>query len=119
MTFYAQGKIKHYTQATPLREIFAAVPEKWLNFPAGEVYNASSADHALYAVVLAAPDYEQLNFLKAIYDGIFPDEDFELALKVIIKLRRLLEVLDWPTSAARERVNLVYLGVLAGRGGKQ
>lgn len=114
--YYAQGKIRQFTRATPLSDIFAAVPERWLKVAAGDVATIAKNDHAIYAVVLAAPNYEQLNFLKALYEETFPDEEFELALKALINRRRLLDVLDWKTEAARERVNLVYLGVMANRG---
>lgn len=112
---FKQGTVKRYHRLTPIGEIFELCPPHWRDIPAGVVWERSQQINALLAVVLQATYGEQIIFLQATYDEFYPDDDVLTAFDAIVHRDRLIEVLDWKSAEARERIVLVYLGVRAGR----
>lgn len=110
--FRASESNRPFTRQTPLGDIFRDCPSHWATMKAGEVADFSKKCNAILAVVLGANWGEQTNFLAAIYDELMPDKAAMLTFKALACRQRLLEVLDWKTQEARERVLLVYAGVV-------
>lgn len=103
-------------RSVQLKDIFTNCPQRFALHCAGEVAACAEKDNGLLGVILSAIAFEQINFLCCIYDEFYPDDDVRTAFKVLVQRRKLTEVLDWRKDACRERVCLVYAGVLAGRG---
>ena len=101
-----------YTKDTPLGFIFKKIAPKWQHVRAGDVYARRQQDNSLLGYVLMACVEEQVNFLAAIWDQFHFDEDIRTAFLAIVKRGRLLDVLDNESKDARERVALVYAGVM-------
>lgn len=112
---YAQGSTYRFTRQTTLGKIFGDCPRHWADYAAGDVAGRSKKCHALLSVILSANCIEQVNYLCAIYEEMFADDDFRTACYAIAQKQQLLNFIDWENVEHRERVVLVYLGVREAR----
>jgi hypothetical protein len=90
-------------------------PPQWRDIPVRDFFERGQRENGLYAVLLSTSVSEQIDFLTATYDEMYPDEEVQLAYKALVYRQRLLEVINWRDEAHRERVVLVYLGVKEAR----
>lgn len=104
---------RQFTGSTPLSAIFHACPEHLKRIQVTHFNSMHSSNHNILTLLLGAHLIEQRNFLLAIYDEFAPDAAAIITFDTIVKRRRLLDFID-KSDAARERVALVYLGVMAG-----
>lgn len=112
---YAEGNKERFHRGTPIGRIFQHCHKHWADVKAGEVFALSESNQALLLVPLGGCVSEQVDFLCAIYDEMYPDEEMRLACRVLVYRQRLLDVINWRDDKHRERVVLVYLGVKEGR----
>lgn len=112
---YAQGTKERFNRKTTLGRIFRECPRHWADMGAGYVLDHSKNCHAILGVILSASCNEQVNYLCAIYEEMFADDDFRTACYAIVQRQQLLKFIDWKSDEHRERVVLVYLGVREAR----
>lgn len=105
-----------YRKSTRLNTIFKHIPAIWGNIRAGDVLEASKQQNALLGFVLMACTAEQVKFLSCIWDEFYPDEDVVTTFTALSKFGKLVDILDWTSPAARERIILTNIGVQAARG---
>lgn len=113
---YAQGTKERLNRGTPLGRIFnMSGLRHWEEIAAGDVLDRSQKCHAILGVILSANAAEQVDYLCAIYEEMFADDDFKTACMAIVQRQQLLKFIDWRNEEHRERVVLVYLGVREAR----
>lgn len=103
-----------YHRGSRLHELFemGELPQNYAHLRAGDV--ADISDDFLTATILAACPHTRVKFLMAIYDESFVDNAVRIAYDVIARSPSTFgKVIDWRTVAARERVNLIVMGVRA------